>query len=394
MILKRVPEDFQVEEITDRRPAGGPYALYRLTKRGVGTLEAVEIVARGLGRSTRDVDYGGLKDRHAMTRQYVTVRGGSRRGFRDRGVVLEYLGQTDAPFSPADIVANRFAVTLRNVSPTVARAAEGTLATIARDGFPNYFDDQRFGSIGDEREFVATHWIAGRFERALWLALAGHRSADAAAERTEKEILRAHWGDWSACRRRLSRSHRRSIVAYLEAKPGDFRGAFARIRQDMRSLYLAAFQSHLWNRCLAALLRESCPASDLVPIPLRMGAVPCFTRLSETVRARLAGVALPLPSARLRLPPGRTRDLVERVLSEEGWVLRRIRVKYPRDSFFAKGERPAVVAPLDLAWTAAPDDLYPGRRRIHLHFVLPRGAYATILIKRLGSLAVDEGCRQ
>ena len=96
--------------------------------------------------------------------------------------------------------------------------------------------------------------------------------------------------------------------------------------------------------------------------------------------------SLPLPSARLHLEPGPLLDLYESVLADEGLSLREVRVKYPRDCFFSKGERPAIVLPRALKMTADEDDLNPGRARVTLEFVLPRGAYATIFVKRLTEL--------
>ena len=93
---------------------------------------------------------------------------------------------------------------------------------------------------------------------------------------------------------------------------------------------------------------------------------------------------LPLPSARLHLDPGPILDLYEKVLGEQGLSLRELRVKYPRDSFFSKGERQAIVKPRHLKLTrTGEDDLNAGRHRMVLEFVLPRGSYATILVKRL-----------
>jgi tRNA pseudouridine13 synthase len=64
-------------------------------------------------------------------------------------------------------------------------------------------------------------------------------------------------------------------------------------------------------------------------------------------------------------------------------ALRTLQIKYPRDTFFAKGNRAATFALAHLSYTTATDDLYPGRHKLTLHFDLPRGAYATIVIKRL-----------
>ncbi|MBE3133128.1 MAG: tRNA pseudouridine(13) synthase TruD, partial [Acidobacteria bacterium] len=48
-------------------------------------------------------------------------------------------------------------------------------------------------------------------------------------------------------------------------------------------------------------------------------------------------------------------------------------------------ERAAFVRPEDLAVAAAvEDELYPGKLKMRLDFFLPRGSYATLLVKRLG----------
>src|SRR5690606_37801741 len=103
----------------------------------------------------------------------------------------------------------------------------------------------RFGSLGESGEFIAWPWILGDYERAVWLALADPTPSDQAEEREEKRLLREHWGDWHKLKQLLSRSHRRSIVTYLCDHPTNFRGAIARIRVDLRSIYVAAFQSAL-----------------------------------------------------------------------------------------------------------------------------------------------------
>src|SRR3990170_1835326 len=87
MIVKRQPEDFRVEELTDVRAGkGGPHAFYRLTKRGLDTLQAVEAIKRRWNLSGRQVSYGGLKDRYAVTSQYLTVFHGPRRGLKQQSI--------------------------------------------------------------------------------------------------------------------------------------------------------------------------------------------------------------------------------------------------------------------------------------------------------------------
>src|SRR5581483_763707 len=143
------------------------------------------------------------------------------------------------------------------------------------EGVPNYFDDQRFGSVaGGGGEFIARLLVKGRFEEALRLALTAPYEYDRAAQKEEKRLVTEHWGDWQLLKDALPRSHARSLVDYLRVHPGDFRGAVARLRPELRGLYLSAYQSHLWNRMLALWLRMRLRPEQLCPVELRLGVVP------------------------------------------------------------------------------------------------------------------------
>jgi tRNA pseudouridine13 synthase len=255
---------------------------------------------------------------------------------------------------------------------------------VRADGVPNYFDDQRFGSVPHGGEFIARLLVLGRFEEALRLALAGPYEFDRAAQKKEKATLRAHWGDWAACKERLPRGHARSLVDYLLHHPGDFRGAVARLRPELRGLYLSAYQSHLWNRMLAAWLRQHCRPEQLMTVSLRLGEVPMPRGLGEPQRRDLAALTLPLPSARLRLAADDPRAaLVQGVLAEEGLELRQLQVKGIRELFFSKGERAALCLPGRLEYEAGPDERHAGKQKLSLAFELPRGCYATLIVKRI-----------
>ncbi len=165
MKLKQQPDDFQVEEITAIAPTRGPFALYRLEKRGWSTPDALAALRRRWNIEPRRISYGGLKDRHAWTVQYLTIFHGPRRGLHHHDVTAQYLGQVAAPYSSRDIQANRFRLTLRDLSPDSRPAIEERLRALAHEGVPNYFDDQRFGSVaGEGGEFIARLLVQGRFE--------------------------------------------------------------------------------------------------------------------------------------------------------------------------------------------------------------------------------------
>ncbi|MBL8815132.1 MAG: tRNA pseudouridine(13) synthase TruD [Planctomyces sp.] len=394
MKLRRLPEDFQVEELTRRAPDKGAFAFYRLTKNSIGTPEAVSAISDRLKIPRRRISYGGLKDRHAVTIQYLTIHQGPRSGFRHKSFNLEYLGQTSAAFTPADIDGNRFQLVLRDMTQSESADSLAAIDQIRTSGLPNYFDNQRFGSLGVSGDWIAKSWCQGDYERALWLALADPYQYDHADERRQKEIMREHWGRWPECKQALSRSHRRSIVTFLSDKVEsgrhpDYRGAFARISVDLRGLYLSAWQSALWNRLLTRFIKHIAGHEACREFPLISGPAVFIAGTSSSLPPDLAKVQLILPSARIDRPEGIVGELLDRVLAEEGIELRQIRVKYPRDSFFSKGSRQAIIFPDELTAHSHPDELYPQRRKLVTRFCLPRGSYATILVKRITSGCSD-----
>ena len=257
MKLKSLPEDFEVEELSDFPLDGGQFAVYLLTKRSIGTPEAVTAISERWNIPRRAISYGGLKDKHALTRQWLTIQRGLRRDLREESLSLTYQGQASRPFGPQDIAANRFHIVMRNLTEDAAATNPDERESLAQYGIPNYYDEQRFGSLGESGEFIARPWCRGDYERALWLAIAEPNSHDRPNDRGEKEIIRHLWGNWVECKAALRKSSRRSIITYLVDHPTRFREAFALLRQDLRSLWLAAYQSDLWNRCLIEQLARS-----------------------------------------------------------------------------------------------------------------------------------------
>src|SRR5262249_22404743 len=148
-----------------------------------------------------------------------------------------------------------------------------------------------------------------------WLALAELNVHDRSHERKDKETLRQHWGDWSRCQTLAPHLRHSAVIAHLARNPADFRRAIALVRQDLRSLWLAAFQSHLWNQILAAAFMRAGPQTGLMTQLIGQHALP-FPKAGDTApHGLLSDLRLPLPSARLHLDEGPLKHLYEQVLA-------------------------------------------------------------------------------
>ncbi len=395
MKLKQLPEDFRVEELTAAVGGeAGEFAFYRLDKTGWTTPDALAVIRRRWKVDFRRLSYGGLKDRHAVTTQYLTIYGGPPRNLAHARISVTYLGQRTEPYSSTDVTANRFTVTLRAMTDNAVSQALAALERVADCGVPNYFDDQRFGSVSGGAAFVAREMVLGRFEEALKLALAAPYRYDRANAKGEKALLRKHWGDWPTLRARLPRGHARSLVDYLVHHPTDFKGAVARLRPELRGLYLSAYQSDLWNRMLAAWLERNFGSGNLGSIRLKLGRYPVPLCMTDELRVRWETLRLPLPNARLKAEAGAEGfALAEEVLRSEGLTLAGLRIKGMHKPFFSRGERAGCVRPVNLRYESVADELNAGRHKLTLHFDLPRGSYATMLVKCLTATVAGANAR-
>lgn len=184
--LRNRVEDFVVEEIDAFAPSGeGEHLLLAVEKRGMNTAHVARRIAQWAGVPESAVGHAGLKDRHAVARQRFSVQLPGREAppletlaFEDAatGESLQVLHHArHARKLPRGALAgNRFALTLRDVDGK-REAIEARLSTIAAEGVPNYFGEQRFGRAGDNVA-KALAMFAGlrvkREQRALLLSAA------------------------------------------------------------------------------------------------------------------------------------------------------------------------------------------------------------------------------
>lgn len=386
MKIKQRPEDFQVEECTDLVPAdSGTFGLYRLEKQGWTTPDAVRVIQQRWRIHRRRISFGGLKDRHAATSQFISIERGPRRNLTHQRLRLVYLGQAERPFTSDALIGNRFRITVRDLSLEHIGAAGEAVAEVACDGVPNYFDDQRFGSVGPDGEFMARALVQGRHEDALKLALTLPYEFDRAAQKREKASLREHWGDWMRC-------PDSSVVEHLRHNPSDFGGALERFRPELRGLHLSAYQSYLWNRLLARWLGGFLRPDQTLQIQLRLGPVPSHRSLDAGQRETLDRLSLPLPSAQVALADeDPLMLLLAGIFAEEHVRLADFRLKGLRNLFFSRGNRAALCVPANLSHASEPDERHKGRHKLILALELPPGSYATLVVKRIVGCAFEGG---
>lgn len=164
------PEDFFVDELIGFSASGsGEHWLVHVEKRAANTAWALRRLASFAGVGERELGYAGMKDRHAVARQYFSVP--AKKGadldwssFADPDVRILSALRHARKIQRGALQGNRFVLTLREVVGE-REAATGILAAIAARGVPNYFGEQRFGRGGANVEKARAMFAGRRFER-------------------------------------------------------------------------------------------------------------------------------------------------------------------------------------------------------------------------------------
>ena len=324
------PETFVVEEIPAYLPAGeGEHAYLWIEKRNLTTLEAVNRLARVLGIDGRDVGYAGMKDRHATTRQWLSILGvdvARAQAAAVDGLAVLSASRHKNKLRVGHLHGNRFEVVLGEVAGGEAEKIASALRVLADRGVPNRYGHQRFGSAGDNL--------------ARGLAL--------------------------------------------------LRGTLREPDSRRRKLLLSAVQSAIFNHVLELRAAEggllAVRVGDILEKVESGGQFVSTDIATDQARVEAGEIVPtgPLPGSRCRSPEAGTpaRELEDRALADlgiEAGELGQVGRSLP-------GTRRSVVVKVTLGEPAMAEET----GGLRLRFSLPAGSYATVVLEALG---VEQGRR-
>lgn len=136
-----------VDEDLGLEPDGsGEHLLLRVEKTGANTAWVARQLARWAQIPPADVSYSGMKDRHAVTRQWFSLRMGGREDpplaeLDVEGVEVLSSARHGRKLRRGTHRANHFTLTLRELDADLT----DRFAYVLAHGFPNYFGAQRYG---------------------------------------------------------------------------------------------------------------------------------------------------------------------------------------------------------------------------------------------------------
>ena len=150
------PRDFTVEEIPLYDFSGeGEHLVLKVRKKELTTWEMLDIISGYIGIKRRDIGYAGLKDKHAMTIQSVSVPAKYQEkleNFNHEKIKILEMIRHNNKIRVGHLKGNRFHIRLKKVLGVQKKKLDSTLKWIKANGAPNYFGEQRFGTDGNNWE--------------------------------------------------------------------------------------------------------------------------------------------------------------------------------------------------------------------------------------------------
>ena len=200
--IRSTPADFSVDELLSVEFSGeGEHDWLRIEKVGANTHWVAEQLAGHAKVPVRDVGFSGLKDRHAITAQWFSVRRKIKQPtdwscFEAEGVRLLEAQVHNRKLNRGTHQANAFSIAVRASGIEAQRdVINERLETIREHGVPNYFGEQRFGRDGGNVELGHAVIAGRRVSRAKrGIAISALRSFEFNAALDE----RVREGTWNA----------------------------------------------------------------------------------------------------------------------------------------------------------------------------------------------------
>jgi tRNA pseudouridine13 synthase len=385
MKLRQIPEDFKVEEISNIPISNkkSTFNIYSLEKSGIETFSLIGYLSQKNNIPSAEFGIAGLKDRHAVTKQYFTVPPKYRLNtLNEKNFKITFLGYTDKKLELGDLTGNRFEITVRDIKKGEIDGVKQKAEDIGSIGVPNYFDSQRFGSV-IHNKFIAKYLIKKDYEQAAKIYLTLFTKFESSRIKDDKRNILENWD-------RLSKMHIKNdslfrvVQEYNKTK--SWLKAYKKIHSSLREIYISAYQSYLWNECIKELLRKKVDNKYLYTIKYNIGKLVFYKKLSKEEKNNIPDTFRSI-SEDIK-PSGIEKDIISKVLAKEGISIEDFDVKDQTGNFFKSHER-KVILKADNFKISEPllDEINDRGRnksfKFRLSFDLPKGSYATIITKRL-----------
>ena len=380
-LYKQTPEDFQVDEIPLYPCSGEGEHLYLwVEKSGITTRNLLFQIAQGLKLKDRDLGYAGLKDARALTRQTISVpfnKADHIKKLNLKDSKILNISRHSNKLRLGHLAGNRFTITLRETHEEARPRAEAILKQLQLRGVPNFFGEQRYGILGNSA-VLGQLFLQKQFTQFCLNFIGDPRLIRNPQWKKAAELYRA--GEiQAACDHLPKKMHDERHLLRLLLEGKSHQVAVKALPRHLLRLFLSAAQSQFFDQLLEQRLANPDRLED-GDIAVKHSNGACFRverAAEEQHRADNFEISpsAPLFGSKVMLAMGHPGKAEEEILLKSGLTLDSWGLP---QGLTMSGERRPLRIPL-----GEPRIIKTGKHYLTLSFMLPKGSYATSVLREL-----------
>lgn len=396
--IKQRPEDFIVEELPLYEPIGeGEHLYIRVQKIGVSHGELMATLRKHFGVPERSIGYAGMKDKHAVTRQTLSIHMHEEPASLDidhRRIQILWSDRHRNKIKRGHLAGNRFVIKIRESDPIKTPLVARTLRRLERQGVPAYFGSQRFGYRANN------HLLGILLMHADWRGILDEMLGSTGTpfpehQRERRELYDA--GRFEEAARHWTTADRSELIAIRALSQGKTaQEAVAAIGRTTLNFWTSSTMSAAFNRVLDRRIEDGTVdrllEGDLAFLHTNRAVFDVTAEELATglLEERLASFEIspsgPLWGHGIKRAFGDVGVIEEEALAATGLTLDQISETAP---YRPDGGRRPLRSPIrNVEVEGGFDDDGP---YIQVAFDLPRGMYATIALREILKDAGDAG---
>lgn len=386
--IKVRPEDFLVDELPLYEPEGAGEHLYLgVEKTNVSHGELMSTLRRHFNVPEQAIGFAGMKDKIGVTRQTISIL--TPQDFTGdiphQRIKALWCTRHRNKIRLGHLAGNRFSIRIRDVDPLKAPAALRILRKLEQCGVPNYFGSQRFG-YRRNNHLIGAAYLKGDWDSMLSLLLGAKGGNYPLYQQPRRELFDAGKyveaaEQWTAA----DRSER--IAATKMAKGKGKKEACLAVGDTALAFWVSALQSAVFNRVLDRRLDDALLATLIEgDVAFKHATRGMFLVTAE----ELAGGELPARLESMEISPSGPL-WGSNIMSATGAVAAIERealdaADVPAEVMFGsrrspQGSRRPLRIPVTN--TAIESGVDEHGNYIRVAFDLPRGAYATVVLREI-----------
>lgn len=285
--LKNEPEDFIVNEISDApiENTEGDYIVSRITSRNWETNRMIRFFSKRLKISRNKIKFAGTKDKRAITTQLISfpAKNFNKDDMEIPDINVLHSYRSNREMELGTLFGNEFKIRVNNISISHSEIEDNIKLCCDQlfdeGGFPNFFGIQRFGAIRPITHIVGERIVKKDIKGAVMAYLGSPKGLEEsdikeARTRVEKDM------DFEEALEYFPSTFifERTLLYHLKRNPDDWAGSLNQLPDNLRMMFVHAYQSYLFNRILSERMRQDIPLGkpqigDIV-IPLNKKGLP------------------------------------------------------------------------------------------------------------------------